>query len=75
MASKGWNWGLNPGRLAPEPVLLIVEFRFIFSSVSVCVCVCVYVCVYVWWGLGRNKPGEEMRPGEITLGSKCYVKK
>jgi len=67
MASKGWNWDLNPGRLAPGPMLLIVEFRFIFSSVCVCVC--------VWWGLGRNKPGEEMRPGEITLGRKCYVEK
>ena len=63
MASKGWNWDLNPGRVASEPVLLIIEFRWVFSSVC------------VWWGLGRNKPGEEMRPGEITLGCKCHVKK
>ena len=46
----------------------------VYGKGSVWVCV-ERTCVYVWWGLGRNKPGEEMRPGEITLGSKCYVKK
>ena len=54
MASKGWNWDLNPGRLAPGPMLLIVEFRFIFSSVCVCVCM-------VGTGKEQARGGNEAR--------------